>query len=798
MLKWVRQFLDRGPGDAANAPGQSPRIAASAASRLMEGNALLERADFAAASACYRDAIAIEPANAEAHCRLGIALKAGGDAQQAEILLARALALDATLIDAHYALGDLALTQGLPDVAATHWRHALDLAPDFEAAYLALCHLLLEKGAFDEARQLVSDGIAHVPASADLHFYLGNLQFQEQQFEAAATSYRTALDEQPQRAEILANLGLAQLELDQPDAAIASLQAAAAIDPGLAGPWNNLANACVKLGQLDGAAKAFRRVVAIEPHNVDAHFNLGNVLYSQDRIDQAVDAYRIAATLAPERQEAHTNMGSALLRQGNGMAAIESLRRALAIAPSSVLAHYNLATALQALGRADEAVAAYDAALALEPEHIESLFNLGTLLETEGDLKMALKCYEKVTALNPGHAAAYCNLGRTYQALHQLDDALACYREALHADANFTVARINMSDVLISQTIYTEAIASCDAILATQPTHADAHFNKALALLAMGDYRAGWQEYEYRWNCTGADTKPAFPPSEWDGQQSLAGKTILLYTEQGLGDTLQFIRYASLVAERGATVHVLAPKALQTLVAGCAGVAAVFTPGQLLAPFDTHCALMSLPLLLGTALPTIPTQVPYLGSSAEKNRLWQDRLGRKTALRAGLRVGLAWAGNPRKHQRAAQATDRMRSLRFDQIAPLLDVAGIEFFSLQLGDEAVAQLNGDPRVIDLTSDLHDFEDTAALMANLDLVISVDTSVVHLAGAIGKPVWVLNRYNTCWRWLTERSDSPWYPTARLFRQPSFGDWPSVIAEAKQALAELAAATRLVGNI
>ena len=765
MLKWVRQFLDRDHSVASNAPAASPLRTASAASRIVEGNALLERDDFLAAANCYRDAITIEPENAEAHCSLGIALRATGDVPQAEIHLMRALSLDANLVDAHFVLGDLFLAKGLPDVAATHWHHALDIAPDFEAAYLALCRLLAAKGAFGAARQLVSDGIAHLPASADLHFYLGNLQFQDKQYDAAANSYRTALGEQPKRAEILANLGLALLQL----------------------------------GQAGDAAEAFRQTVAIEPHNVEAYFNLGNVLFGQERIADAVDAYRIATTLAPERQEIHGNLGSALLRQGSGMAAIESLRHALALAPASVPAHYNLGAALQSLGRLDEAVEAYRAALAIDPAHSESLFNLGTLLETEGDLAMALQCYEKVTLLDPGHAAAYCNLGRTYQALHRLDDALACYRKALHADANLTVARINMSDVFISQTRYADAVASCDAILATQPAHADARFNKSVALLAMGEYRAGWHEYESRWHCTGAETKPTFPHSEWDGQQSLAGKTILLYTEQGLGDTLQFIRYASLVAQRGAIVHVLAPQPLQTLVAGCAGVAAVFTPGQLLAPFDYHCALMSLPLLLGTTLANIPADVPYLTGSVEKKRHWQGRLD-SLGSKAALRVGLAWAGNPRKHQRAAQATDRMRSLRFDQIAPLLEVAdvdNVEFFSLQLGDEAVAQLNGDPRVIDFTADLHDFEDTAALMSNLDLVISVDTSVVHLAGAIGKPVWVLNRYNTCWRWLTGRRDSPWYPTARLFRQPSLGDWASVIAEAGQALAHLAAARRTGDN-
>jgi len=251
---------------------------------------------------------------------------------------------------------------------------------------------------------------------------------------------------------------------------------------------------------------------------------------------------------------------------------------------------------------------------------------------------------------------------------------------------------------------------------------------------------------------------------------------------------LQFIRYAALIARRGAVVHVLVQDPLQTLVASCPGVAAVFAPGQALGQFGYHCALMSLPMLCQTELSNIPAATPYLAASTEKQQHWLERLGP----RVGLRVGLVWAGNPAKGHGAAHAADRMRSLRFEQIATLLKVEGVEFYSLQLGAEAAAQLNNDPRVIDLTADLCDFEETAALISNLDLVISVDTSVVHLTGAVGKPVWVLNRYNSCWRWLSGRSDSPWYPTARLFRQPVLGDWASVIAEARGALSDLAATT------
>ena len=758
MLNWIRQIINRGQGHSVTTPGSHSATPASASENIAKGNALFDKAEYPAACAYYLEAVSLEPANAGAHCKLGLATLAAGEPDRATAHLTHSLSLDPSLVDARLALGDLAWARDEPDSAEQHWRTALSLAPNVDAPYLALCRLLVAKGALTEARQLVSEGIVCAPASADLHYYLGNLQFQEQQYEAATGSFRQALTLQSQRPEILANLGLALLLQGQPEMAIA----------------------------------AFREALAIEPNDADIHLRLGNVLLQLNRFDDSIVCYRMAISLAPGRPEAYGNLGSALLRQGYGVEGIEALRQALALEPGSALAHYNLGTALQSQQHTSEAIAAYQAALTLEPGHAESLFNLGTLFESEDEFSSAIACYEKLTVQNPAHAAAYCNLGRCHQAMYQLEEALACYRHAVEADGLLTVARINISDLLMTQNRFSEAITICDDVLATEPGNADAHFNRSLALLAIGDYRSGWREYEYRWLCSDAEGKPDFHSVEWDGRQDLAGKTILLYGEQGLGDTLQFIRYAGLIAQRGAIVQVLVPQALRALAATSPGVTAVFTPGQAPAPSDFHCAMMSLPLLCGSEVSTIPAPIPYFFASSEKQSRWREKLER--TFNGGLRVGLVWAGNPRKHVRGANAIDRMRSLRFEQIAPLLDVEDVQYYSLQLGDDATAQLNGDPRVIDFTGDLDDFEDTAALISNLDLVISVDTSVAHLTGAIGKPIWILNRYNTCWRWLMDRDDSPWYPSARLFRQPSFGDWTSVMADARQALSKLAEARRL----
>jgi hypothetical protein len=261
----------------------------------------------------------------------------------------------------------------------------------------------------------------------------------------------------------------------------------------------------------------------------------------------------------------------------------------------------------------------------------------------------------------------------------------------------------------------------------------------------------------------------------------------LLHSEQGFGDTIQFCRYAPLVAGRGARVLLEVPPPLEELMASLAGVAQVIAAPDQLPDFDLQCPLLSLPLALRTSLDTVPAQTPYLFAVAAKRSAWRARL----PACEGLRVGLVWAGDPRKQLPDAHSIDRMRSIEFDQLAPILRITGCEFYSLQKGERAVAQLRNGAlrqRVVDCTDDLHDFSDTAALIDNLDLVIAVDTSVAHLAGALGKPFWLLNRYNTCWRWLLDRDDSPWYPTARLFRQDAPGDWTGVIGRVVVELEKL----------
>jgi hypothetical protein len=319
------------------------------------------------------------------------------------------------------------------------------------------------------------------------------------------------------------------------------------------------------------------------------------------------------------------------------------------------------------------------------------------------------------------------------------------------------------------------------------PDIAKLHFARAPALLANGRLLDGWRDYEYRWQFLNMDIGGHFPQPLWTGNGNLQGKKILVYAEQGLGDSLQFLRFVPKLADVGATVYLLIQAPLLSLSKRCRDVTAAFTNAAQVPEFDYRIPMLSLPLAFGTELESIPAEIPYLSPSPEKIESWQTRLGEKRTFR----IGLIWAGNPRKEQERVDFLDRRRSIGFHHLSPLLSIPGTKFYSLQLGDEAVRQIEGESRIHDLTSEIGDFEDTAAFMLNLDLIISVDTSTVHLAGAIGKPVWLLNRFDTCWRWLREREDSPWYPTARIFRQSQPGDWAGVASSVKSALEKLLAA-------
>lgn len=554
---------------------------------------------------------------------------------------------------------------------------------------------------------------------------------------------------------------------------------------------NNHGITLERLKRFQEALVSLDRAIALRPEYADAHSNRGNVLKSLRRFDEALASYDRAIALRPDFAEAYSNRSDVLCELKRFEEALVSCERALAQRPDFAEAHCHRGNALRKLKRLDEALASYDRALSLKPTYAEALSNRGTVLHDLLRFEEALASYAGALALRPDFAQALSNRGNALQELKRFEEAVEDYHRAALVKQSFAEAYSNCGNALRELGRFDEALASFDCAIAMQPDLGEAHFNAAICLLLTGEFDRGWKQYEWRWNTEQLTAaKRNFAQPQWTGSEEIGAKTILIHAEQGLGDTLQFCRYAPRVA-RGAHVILEVPKPLVALMRTLAGDIEVVAMGDPLRGFDLHCPLLSLPLAFKTTLETIPGDTPYVSADAAKRDRWRDRFGPRDKPR----VGLVWAGDPRKQLPNAHLIDRQRSLSFDMFAQLFDVTECEFVSLQKGEDAVAQLRNSPLrhgVIDWSDDFHDFSDTAALVDNLDLVIAVDTSVAHLVGALGKPLWLLNRYNTCWRWLLDHDDSPWYPTARLFRQDATRNWDPVIARVVAALQEYVAAT------
>lgn len=450
--------------------------------------------------------------------------------------------------------------------------------------------------------------------------------------------------------------------------------------------------------------------------------------------------------------------------------ALRFLAAALKANSSSSDAMSNLGLALQASGRADEAIAHFRNALRLAPDHPEILYNLGNACLETGRFTDALSSYEAVLAIVPDHAGALVNRGNALLRLNDPVKAMASYEAALSVMPGHPQILTNRGHVLRRLDRPDAALADFAAALAAAPQFAEAHFEAAMTRLSLGNFAAGWKAYEWRWK-TGAFARQrrSFQAPLWLGDAPVAGKTVLLHAEQGFGDTIQFIRYAPLLAGRGANVICEVQPELQPLLSQLAGVT-VIAAGAALPPFDLHCPLLSLPLAFGTMPETIPATVPYLAASAERLSHWRGRLSGQ-----GRRAGFVWSGS------ASHNNDGNRSIALARLAPLFEKKPpLQCLSLQreLRDADNEILQGLPHLVHLGGDLHDFVDTAAVISLLDVVVTVDTAVAHLAGALGKPVIILLPHAADFRWMRHRADTPWYPTAKLLRQPSLGDWDGVI--------------------
>jgi hypothetical protein len=456
----------------------------------------------------------------------------------------------------------------------------------------------------------------------------------------------------------------------------------------------------------------------------------------------------------------------------------------LALRSDHANAWVNRGLALQNLHRYQEALESFDRALIHQPRHVEAYNNRGTALQCMNRHIEAVVNFDQAIALRPDYADALNNRGNALDALDRPLEALESIDRALRLRPDFAMAWNNRGVVLRNLNRLDDALESTDRALALQPHDPDAHWNRSLILLMRGDFRPGWAEYDWRLQVPSLGHRPrSYAQPRWSGKEDLAGKTILVYSEQGLGDTIQFCRYVSLLEKRGARVVLEVQRPLRTLLASLANVDVLLSPGDEPQPFDLHSPLLSLPLAFATELDSIPALPSYLAADPARVAVWRAHLAARSVDTAVRRVGLVWAGNP------TLAQDRHRSVPLESLL-LLAAPGLQLCSLQKelrpGDREL--LDAHPGILHFGDELNEFADTAALIESLDLVISVDTAVAHLAGAIGKPVWILQRYSPDFRWLLGRDDSPWYASVRLFRQPQRGDWKTPIQAISGALQQL----------
>jgi tetratricopeptide (TPR) repeat protein len=633
--------------------------------------------------------------------------------------------------------------------------------------------------------------------------------------EEAEARFRRLIRLQPDLAEahnLLAAVLAAQARGEE---AIAHYRQALRLRPNFAAACSNLADTLTAQGQLGEALSYYEHALRLQPDSAQTHYSLGNALRSQGRHAESVEHYRRAQRLRPGTVEVLAKLAAGLAELGEQEEARAWARQALQFQGGSAGSFFDLGTAFLKLGQFVAASACFQQALQLQPDDPDTLNNLGTALWEQGRHAEAESRYRRAVQLRPGDFAAWNNLGNALREQGRAEEAADCYRQTLRLQGGSAEAHLNLGVVLSDlgvleesaarlgralelrpdwpaafdhlgmtfgrQGQFDKALACYEHALHLQPDFPEAHRNRAMAWLAQGDFEQGWPEYEWRWQCRGRPSS-AFSQPRWEGDD-LNGRTILLHSEQGLGDTLQFIRYASLVKQcgSGSTVVLSCPQPLVRLLARCRGIDRVLATGAALPEFDVHAPLMSLPLILGTTLDNIPADVPYLSTTAQAVERWHHA----PSPVPGFRTGIAWQGNPRYR------SDRHRSFPLARLAPLAQVPTVQLISLQFGagTDQLHQLAGRFHVTDpgqrRGQPVGDFLDLAALVQNLDLVVTPDTAIAHLAGGLGVRVWLALSFVADWRWLTQRDDSPWYPTVRLFRQTRPGDWDEVFERMADAL-------------
>ena len=576
--------------------------------------------------------------------------------------------------------------------------------------------IYLKLSKFTEAKESLQRAVQLNPLLAEAHFNLGVIYMLENNFERALEYLSQTIRIKPHFLDALLRRGLIHLETQQ----------------------------------FDLALQDFNAVLAITPQHLDALLNSGVVFQKNGKLNEALQRYQAALQIKPDWVDALLNMGVTLTKLNRFEQALACYDKALSIAPDAPDLWSNKGITLSKLRRYDQAIACFDRAIETKPNYAEAWSNKGNSFHSLSQFSQAIECFDRAIEFKPNYAEAWSNKGVSLSFLKQFDKAKDCYLKAIDLDK----------------------------------TYMDSHWNLAISQLTTGEFFEGWKNYEYRWQISNPIPRQFTYIPQLNSLEQLIGKNILIWFEQGLGDTIQFCRYIPLLKKYAASISFVVQPPMVEILKSLRSYCDIYTHQNLpSSKFDLQCPLLSLPGLFLNSAQEIPTAAPYLKSDPIKSAIWKSRITHSDSLK----VGLVWNGGFRADQPEVWSINERRNIPFKIMADLRHTSGVDFYSLQKGDPAESELLSqkdqfwpDTNFFNYASELHNFSDTAALIDNLDLVISVDTSTAHLAGAMGKPVWILNRFDACWRWQLNRKDTPWYQTAKLFHQTASGNWESVIKE------------------
>jgi tetratricopeptide (TPR) repeat protein len=666
-----------------------------------------------------------------------------GRLREAENIYRQIVANNPEFAPAQHMMGVILFQMGRRQEGVQHVRRSIELNPNYSEALANLGHLLREMGQYDEALTSCRRAIELNPNLPEAYINLGSVCFVMQRFEEAIENHKKAIALRPEYADAYTNLG----------------------------------NALHALGRQEESVAAHRRAITFKPDFAEGYNNLAAGLHAMGRVDEAIEYYQKALQLKPNYPEALSNLGHALQSKRRFDEAIGYCRRSIEVQPVNPDAYNNLGNALQEKNDVEGAIKCFKKALEQRADHPDAINNLGNCYQEQGKLEEAVALYRRAIEIRPVFAKAYGNLGNALRGLGRVQESIEICQKAVEMQPNMEEAHINLGTALHLAGRYDEAIGECNKAIELRHDFPEAHKDLSLMLLVQGRFEEGWREYEWRMKLPNYfNSWDRFPKPLWDGSD-FRDKTLLIHAEQGLGDSIHFCRFLPMVIRKGGKIILEVQGELVRLFKQTEILAGIeIVPRESKAgpkvPFDMHIPLMSLPWLLGKINPAVDhdvVQPPYIKPNPSLAEQWKTRF----APGDKLKIGIAWAGSK------TNKNDRHRSITLKSFAPLLRVDA-DFYNLQFGPPA-QQIADPPKgmnLIDFTPMIGDFADTAAMVPNLDLIVTVDTAIVHLAGAMSLPVWAFLQFTPDFRWLLQGDTSLWYPSVRLFRQTTFGDYNEVV--------------------